>query len=112
MTDTIPAPFSGSRYDLNASRTKASEDPCAICGKGIKPSNPRHWVHVIRGGAVFAPIAQVEEIDPAGDMGWYPIGTECARKLPRAHRTAKAADSTVGPETAEVLASYVRQPGA
>ncbi len=85
MSETIK-PFSGPCYEKNSDRCKDGETPCALCGKACK-GDERDAVHVIEGGAEFATQAQhegAEAINDAGDMGEWPVGSSCAKKLRKA----------------------------
>lgn len=78
-----PTPFSGSRYDENEARCESPATPCALCGRAVKQPWPAS-VHVVDGGASFATREQVEgkaPIELAGDMGGFPVGLDCARRL-------------------------------
>lgn len=61
----------GSNGEMNA---------CALCGKEVG-KNPK-WVQVYNGGAVWAKSEGEPERD-SGYMGWYPVGSECAKKFER-----------------------------
>jgi hypothetical protein len=57
-------------------------NPCYECGKDVK--QPRLFVHPYDGGAKYVMQGEDENqlaIDEAGDMGWHPVGSCCARKL-------------------------------
>lgn len=83
MTKTVATvrPFSGAKYEQNSERA-GDLFPCAICGNGCK-----NWigaVHVVAGGARFATKEEHEgtiPVDSAADMGCFPVGPECARKI-------------------------------
>lgn len=78
-----PTPFSGPRFHKNEDRCESPATPCALCGKAVKEPWPAS-VRVVDGGASFATREQVEgkaPIDAAGDMGGWPLGSDCARKL-------------------------------
>jgi hypothetical protein len=73
---------------------KNGDSGCPLCGKALKPNEKRRYVHVGRGGvailradlpctgglsgeaAVFA-----DGSFDTGDMGWFEVGSTCARKL-------------------------------
>jgi hypothetical protein len=74
-------PFSGPHY------RERGEDGCVHCGRPCDLKSAE-WTHVISGGADFATKDQsllahglaADGADP-GDMGCFPVGTECAAKL-------------------------------
>lgn len=56
--------------------------PCYQCDKNI--TKPTLWVHVYDGGRHFVMQGQNEDdlnIEEAGDLGWHPVGSDCAKKL-------------------------------
>jgi hypothetical protein len=59
--------------------------PCLLCGKAT--NGRRWWVHLHTSGSLIPADA---DVDPASDQGWFPVGTECARKVPRAYRSEGA----------------------
>lgn len=72
-------------------------DPCFICGRVLKLEDPsEHWkgwyIHLVGFGDHIAPnsfdINTVSEADRnrGYDMGYHPLGSECARKVPITHR--------------------------
>jgi hypothetical protein len=63
-----------------------TEAYCAICQRDIGPGQKHRWVHLVDGGP-FAlhpadEAAFSADVNAAGgDMGCFPIGYSCARKL-------------------------------
>lgn len=75
-------PFSGPRYHENKDACPEDKAPCVLCGKPVKLELGTTWVHVIDGGARFRPADMPDSaIDLSGDMGVWPLGSECKRKL-------------------------------
>jgi hypothetical protein len=57
-----------------------SDHPCAYCGKDVKRTGPRWFVHVIRGGAhVLHPDSEADYEEDAGEMGFHAVGPECRK---------------------------------
>lgn len=53
---------------------------CYECGKDI--SSPRYWVELLDGGArLRLKDEQAPDESDGGYMGFYPVGSDCARKL-------------------------------
>ena len=53
--------------------------PCAICGRPIKDTGNALWIRL----NVYDQVVQASAmIDPAEDMGAYPIGRDCYRNHP------------------------------
>lgn len=72
-------PFSGARYHENSRKCRDGEEPCAVCGKPCR-ADWNQFVHVVDGGAAFGTLPETDP-DTPGDMGLFPVGSECARKL-------------------------------
>lgn len=58
---------------------QCKKNPCIICGKEVKESNP-YWVHMTTAG-VLVPTS-VNENEVSDSQGLFPIGSNCMRKLP------------------------------
>lgn len=73
------------RKDRNASAAERKGlEPCATCGKGVKPGNG--WmVEVVDGGAMIAKPGQADESD-SGYMGCWVLGPECGKHVPAGYR--------------------------
>lgn len=71
-------PFRHPKYDDNKQRCREGEDPCVMCGKPVKYNDRIKWVLVVDGGSRFG--NPHENVDPAGDMGFFPVGPGCWRK--------------------------------
>ena len=77
-------PFSHPKYSENQDRC-GDYLPCVVCGKPVKsPDAPA--VRVLDGGDRFATEVEAAQdaADPAGDMGCFPVGPDCAQKLRKA----------------------------
>lgn len=77
----IKIPYSPN-YEKNAQRRNDDKDalPCAVCGKQV--SKPRWWVHVHMGGSHIVTDEEAAGLDPAADMYFFPLGSDCLRKHP------------------------------
>jgi hypothetical protein len=62
---------------------------CLLCQRPLARP-PRLWVHCVSGDIrLAAPVdADPDDIDEAGDMGWWPVGADCGKHLPAAYVTA------------------------
>ncbi len=59
--------------------------PCHVCGRPVDTkSKGTRWLHVINGGWEAAEPGEV--IDPAGDLQWQPVGSECFKAQPELKR--------------------------
>jgi len=80
----LPLPFSGKNYHKNESDC-SQDEPCAICGKGIR--SPTWYVRVVDGGGRFA--SEEEVVPEASDMGWHAIGNTCIGENPALRAIAR-----------------------
>lgn len=72
-------PFQGTAgRPYNASRAAS---PCVVCGRHV--GSPRAYARVVRGEGGYRWAAPDEVVDGEEDMGAYPVGSECLRKLGR-----------------------------
>lgn len=63
---------------------------CLVCGRPTRFDQPGNIsVHMSGDGTLFPTATTHEEAEasPAGDMGCFPVGSSCARKIPAAYRT-------------------------
>jgi len=61
--------------------------PCAVCGRTIRNEARAVWVHIVDGGGVI--LHRDDEAAYAsdgGDLGLYPVGPECAKRIPKEYR--------------------------
>ena len=70
--DTMPMRWAENR-DYSGSL-----DHCACCGRKLKGS--AMWIEVIDGGATVAAPGLSPDINDSGYMGFYPVGSTCAKK--------------------------------
>lgn len=80
--DKTPKPFA---YDVRKAAAETDEyHRCVCCGRAVEIATATLFVHVINGGSDYGGEAEetneVGDTD-AGDMGWFPVGSACARKL-------------------------------
>ncbi len=68
-------------------QASGSADICFICGRGLteKALDSAWFVHLADGGAVI--VQSDAEVDEDGDMGWFPVGSGCAGKVPDPYRS-------------------------
>lgn len=71
---------------LTSQRVGTYEDECYLCGRGLTPKGlaSAWWVHVVNSGKSLTPTSTPE--GDVGDMGWFPVGSACATRVPRSHR--------------------------
>lgn len=68
-------------YALREDRLKAGEEPCFICGRGIKEGKAKHYIHYLTDGR----ITDIMDSSEFGTLsqGAFPVGGECKNKLPK-----------------------------
>lgn len=58
---------------------------CWRCQKDLKPGQSRKWVHIINGGTDLLHPDDEDQYDAianaATDLGCFPVGMDCARKI-------------------------------
>lgn len=70
-------------FGQHSKRHRRADMECVRCGRPTP--DPKWWAHVIDGGARYAlTTTLIESIGEAGDMGWFPVGTECRKLLAQA----------------------------
>lgn len=76
-------PFSGKNYHEREQACPKNHTPCCVCGKPI--GDPwKFQVRVVGGGSRWGTADQEQlESEEIGDddMGFFPVGSDCARKL-------------------------------
>lgn len=58
---------------------------CIACGRNTSKQGESKGVWIVGGGAWIGHPEQ-PEINDGGDMGWFPVGTECIKKVPAEYR--------------------------
>lgn len=69
----------------DAERDGVGDTPCVCCGKATRGER---WVHLAGYGGQF--VTEDEPVDETEDLGWFPIGPECAKKLPAGYVSSGA----------------------
>ena len=60
-----------------------NEMPCLICGRAIKMTDDTKMVHLVNGGGeALATVDEASYHDDGGDLGFYPIGSDCLKRHP------------------------------
>lgn len=57
--------------------------PCAVCGRPCREATAKHWLRLVEGGGTILHPSEFGKvtIDPAGDVGNYPVGPDCRRRF-------------------------------
>ncbi len=78
--------FRTAQLDPDNRRDPKTNFACIRCARDLRPGQPHRWVRVVGGGAqVLHPedeaIFHADEEAMRGDLGGWPIGMDCARKV-------------------------------
>jgi hypothetical protein len=76
----LPTPF-GPKYQERTERGGVQGDECVLCGRKIGNKKTTRFFRVVDGGTTFAAPSDDAGVD-GGDMGYFPVGPECAKTLP------------------------------
>jgi len=77
--------FTDFTYTRPPGYVEGSPDKCFLCGRTLLRKTGIASIldiHLSTGGGLI-PVDQADGSDD--DQGWFPIGTECAKKLPAAY---------------------------
>jgi hypothetical protein len=67
-------------------RTAWTVGECWACGSGLtqKAVDNGWFIHLHVDGTLIPAAADVD--DDHGSQGWFPVGPDCAKRIPRTHR--------------------------
>lgn len=81
----LPLPFQSEAYlSRTAKGSRTSGYECCLCGRPTSRQGKVLHVRTILGAEIVHPDADVDD-----DSGWFPVGSDCARKLLPAGYTRK-----------------------
>ena len=70
-----------SRFNANSTET------CFLCSKKMSDKAKENAWHVhLTIDYTFAPNSMGDTLDGSIDQGWFPVGSECAKRVPLTHR--------------------------
>ena len=82
LWDYLPNGF-GEKYQEN----NAAFLSCIECGRNTSKQGKSQGVFIVNGGYSIAhPSNPYPENGHGGDMGWFPVGSECIKKVPAEYR--------------------------
>lgn len=64
-------------------RAKGDDEPCLVCGRKVNLERAAS-VHLTIDGLV--PVADATDYG-AGDQGWFSVGPDCAKDIPKEYRS-------------------------
>ena len=68
------------KYEINSRRCRDNEEPCMICGKGITEAAQVYLVHYTISGQITD--LKTDQLPEDESQGYFPIGSDCMKKLP------------------------------
>lgn len=81
--EDAPTPPVEQPFGQHSKRHRRADMECVRCGRSTP--DPKWWAHVIDGGARYVTGGeQNKPIEKSGDMGWFPVGSECRKILTKA----------------------------
>ncbi len=81
--DTIGLPF----VERERNRARGGfDETCLLCGRGMSAQRAErgYWVHLDTANHI---VPVDEELPERHDMGWFPIGNDCAKRVPAQYRS-------------------------
>jgi hypothetical protein len=88
---TIPTPFAP-KYQERTDARPTHGDECIMCGRRTASQKNTLFGWVVDGGSRFARLDETG-IDERGDMGMFPVGSECAKAFPEGYLTKVDAEA-------------------
>ncbi len=81
----MPEPFSDyAKPDRHEHEAMHDGEPCLFCGRKVRVGQGTVMAHLIDGGANLASIE--DDAEPNSDLGFFPVGSDCAKRLPPSYR--------------------------
>lgn len=81
MSATMPLPFA----EVRSTRPTGDKQPCVVCNRPVRDPRAAVNVEMVEGGGTIARPGTADTSDP-GYMGLFPVGPECARRIPAEFR--------------------------
>lgn len=81
--DLLPDLFS-EKYHVRALKS-GGDYLCVCCGRDTSRQGKSNGILLAEGGECIAH-PDGDKGNPSGWMGWYPVGTECIKRVPAAYR--------------------------
>jgi hypothetical protein len=76
----------GAKYQIKADQNKVGFLSCVFCGRDTSKQGNSSGVMVSGGGATIIHPEDYDKAIDGGDMGWFPVGSECIKSVPAAFR--------------------------
>lgn len=68
---------------------------CVFCGRDTSKQGKSQGVYVGAGGGVIVHPDDYEKSIDGGDMGWFPVGSECIKRVPAEFRVVNIYEDKV-----------------
>jgi hypothetical protein len=80
-------------------------EPCFLCGRPLTPTATANgwWIHLTTGGYLTSDFGDTQDFGTYGDsQGCFPVGSECAKRIPVAFRQRSTQPTTPKPAKPQV----------
>ena len=85
----------GTKYQEKSDAGKIHFLSCVFCGRDTSKQGKSNGVQVGAGGALIVHPEDYEKAIDGGDMGWFPVGSECIKEVPTEFRIANPYDDKI-----------------
>lgn len=85
----------GEKYQVADSKGKIGFLSCVFCGRDTSKQGNSEGVMVGGGGALIVHPEDYDKAHDGGEMGWFPVGSECIKTVPAELRLANIYDDKV-----------------
>jgi len=63
------------------------DQECTLCGRPLHTmGKTTWWIHLVNGGADIAHRDAPDDVTDRGNLGHYPVGSACIKRVPAAYR--------------------------
>ena len=77
----------GEKYQAKQNNTFGHSFTCCVfCGRDTSKQGNSNGVYVGAGGALIVHPEDYDKAIDGGDMGWFPVGSECIKSVPAEFR--------------------------
>ena len=85
----------GEKYQIKQDQNKIVFTSCVFCGRNTSKQGNSSGVMVGGGGGTIIHPEDYEKSIDGGDMGWFPVGSECIKSVPVEFRIANIYEDKV-----------------
>lgn len=85
----------GPKYQIKSDKGFVDFLSCVFCGRDTSKQGNSNGVMVSGGGATIIHPEDYDKAKDGGDMGWFPVGSECIKSVPVQFRIANIYENKV-----------------